>query len=99
MTDARKDVPSAPPRPNRRFFSDEQKHAIALETERPGVSGSAVARKHGIVTGLLFRWRSQFGLAPKKRAQLAPVALPGDTAAVRLLQNLCSPQTGWRLSN
>ncbi len=94
LTDARKEVPSAPPRPNRRFFSDEQKLAIALETEQPGVSVSAVARKHGIVTGLLFRWRSQFGLAPKKRAQLAPVALPDDTAAVRFLQNLVQPPDG-----
>lgn len=34
LTDARKDLPSAPPRPNRRFFSDEQKLAIALETEQ-----------------------------------------------------------------
>jgi len=94
LTDAQKDVPSAPPRPNRRFFSDEQKLAIALETERPGVSVSAVARKHGIVTGLLFRWRSQFGLAQKKRARLAPIALPDDTAAVRLLQSLVQPPEG-----
>ncbi|WP_312874169.1 transposase [Aminobacter ciceronei] len=26
------------------------------------MSVSAVARKHGIVTGMLFRWRVQFGL-------------------------------------
>ena len=94
LTDAQKDVPSAPLRPNRRFFGDEQKLAIALETERPGVSVSAVARKHGIVTGLLFRWRSQFGFAQKKRARLAPIALPDDTAAVRLLQSLVRPPDG-----
>ena len=46
----------APPRqPLRRFFSEEQKLAIALERDQPGVSVSQVARKHGIVTGLLFR--------------------------------------------
>jgi transposase-like protein len=94
LTDPRKDIPSSPPRPNRRVFSDEQKLAIALETEQPGVSVSAVAQMHGIVTGLLFRWCSQFGLAPKKRAQLALVALPDSTAAVRLLQNLVQPPDG-----
>ncbi|WP_409977745.1 MULTISPECIES: IS66 family insertion sequence element accessory protein TnpA [unclassified Bradyrhizobium] len=47
--------PAAPKTPARRFFSDEEKLAIARETEMPGAKVSAVARKHGIVTGLLFR--------------------------------------------
>ncbi|MFG1296545.1 MULTISPECIES: hypothetical protein [Xanthobacter] len=45
---------------------------------------SSVARKHGIVTGLLFRWRVQFGVAQKKRAKLAPVALDEGTPAARV---------------
>ena len=61
MTVAANDVPQAPATPTRRFFSDEQKLAIVKETEQPGVTVSSVARKHGIVTGLLFRWRAQFG--------------------------------------
>lgn len=94
LTDSSKDVPATPTRPNRRFFSDEQKLAIALETEQPGVSVSAVARKHGIVTGLLFRWRSQFGFAQKKRARLAPVALPNGVTGAHLLQNLVQAPDG-----
>ena len=57
------DDPAPPRQPLRRFFTDEQKRAIALESDQPGVSVSQVARKHGIVTGLLFRWRVQFGVA------------------------------------
>ncbi len=60
LTNSPKDDPGAAERSNRRIFTDEQKHAIALETEQPGVTVSSVARKHGIVTGLLFRWRVQF---------------------------------------
>jgi transposase-like protein len=63
----------APQRPVRRYFSDTDKRAIVAETEQPGVSVSAVARRHGIVTGLLFRWRTQFGVTRKPRARLARV--------------------------
>ncbi|WP_246739760.1 transposase [Bradyrhizobium aeschynomenes] len=55
MTAAKIGDPAAPPAPVRRFFSDEEKLAIAKETELSGAKVSAVARKHGIVTGLLFR--------------------------------------------
>ena len=58
----------------RRFFSDEQKLAIALESDQPGASVSGVARKHGIVTGLLFRWRVEFGIG--RKARLATVRVP-----------------------
>jgi len=79
------DDPAPLRQPLRRFFSDEQKHAIALETDQPGVSVSQVARKHGIVTGMLFRWRVQFGVAQRKRVKLAPVALGGWMGRRRLL--------------
>lgn len=75
-------------RPLRRFFSDAEKRAIALESDRPGVSVSSVARKHGIVTGLLFRWRVQFGIAQKERAMLAPVVLPDGVPVMQVLQDL-----------
>jgi len=84
------DMPAAQPsrRPLRRFFSDAEKRAIALESDQPGVSVSSVARKHGIVTGLLFRWRVQFGIAQKQRAMLAPVVLPAGFPAMLALQDL-----------
>ena len=80
--------------PARRFFSDEEKLAIARETELPGAKVSAVARKHGIVTGLLFRWRAQFGIAQKKRSKLARVLLPDDMPAARALRDLVDPPEG-----
>ena len=64
-------VPAKRPR---RFFSDEQKLAIALESDQPGASVSGVAHKHGIVTGLLFRWRVEFGIG--RKARLATVRVP-----------------------
>jgi transposase-like protein len=91
LTEAADDAPQAPSTPARRFFSDEQKRAIVMETEQPGATVSGVARKHGIVTGLLFRWRVQFGVAQKKRAKLAPVALADGTSAMRILRDLVQP--------
>lgn len=89
-----KDDPGARRQPARRFFSDEEKHAIALESDQPGVSVSQVARKHGIVTGMLFRWRVQFGVAQKKRAKLARVTLTEGNPAALLLRDLVQPPDG-----
>lgn len=94
LTGAAKNDARAPTPPARRFFSDEQKLAIVMETEQPGATVSGVARKHGIVTGLLFRWRVQFGVAQKKRAKLVPVALADDTAPARVLRELIRPPEG-----
>ena len=55
----------------RRFFADEQKRATVLESDQPGVSVSQVARKHGIATGLLFRWRAvRRGAAEARQAHV-----------------------------
>ena len=71
----------------RRFFSDEQKLAIALESDQPGAKVSTVARKHGIVTGLLFRWRVEFGIGQKVRARLVTVRVPkGLSLPMELVQ-------------
>lgn len=94
LTAASIDDPPAPITPARSFFSDEQKLAIAMESAQPGATVSGVARKHGIVTGLLFRWRVQFGVAQKKRAKLVPVALADDIAAARVLRDLVQPPEG-----
>ncbi|RWI72246.1 MAG: IS66 family insertion sequence hypothetical protein [Mesorhizobium sp.] len=94
LTASSNDDPKAPRPPVRRFFSDEQKRAIALESGQPGVSVSQVARRHGIVTGMLFRWRVQFGVAQKQRATLAPVMLPDGVPATRLLRDLVQPPDG-----
>lgn len=41
----------------RRRWSIEQKQAIAAESLTPGVSPTAVARRYGISSGLLYTWR------------------------------------------
>lgn len=94
LTDAADGDRKTAGRPSRRFFSDEDKRTIALESDQPGVSVSAVARRHGIVTGMLFRWRVQFGVTQKKRAKLAPVTLPMNEAATLLLRDLVQPPGG-----
>ena len=43
----------------RRRWSLEEKHAIVAESLAPNTSLAAVARKHGIGTGLLYAWRHQ----------------------------------------
>ena len=78
--------------PVRRFFSDEQKLAIAMvcghwERRFPALLA-------GSSRGCLFRWRVQFGVAQKKRAKLAPVALTDDMAAARVLPDLVQPPEG-----
>jgi transposase-like protein len=94
LTSDREIVPTAPARQARRFFTDEQKHAIARESDQSGVRGWAVARKLGIATGILFRWRTEFGVTQKKRARLAFVTLPDDTPAMRALQKLVRAPDG-----
>lgn len=63
----------------RRNFSREEKLAIAMEAERQGVTVSAVARKHDIATGVLFRWRTELGLGKEKPAKLVAVRLEDAT--------------------
>jgi transposase-like protein len=64
-------------RSNRRSFSDEQKLAIVMESEAPGVSVAAVCRHHDISTSMVFRWRIQFGFSAEQPARLVPVAVAG----------------------
>jgi transposase-like protein len=84
-------------RSNRRSFTDEDKLAIVMETEQPDVSVAEVCRRHGIVTGMVFRWRVQFRFA-QKRTNLAPVAMTADGLAVTstpvVLRDLLQPSDG-----
>lgn len=65
----------------RRHFTDEQKLAIVMETEAPGVTVAAVARRHDVVTNMIFRWRVQFGFGKEKSAKLATVTVAGKEKA------------------
>ena len=94
-------APGDPPRDrrsNRRSFTDEEKLAIVLEAEQPGVSVAAVCRHHDIVTSMVFRWRIQFGFGPDERARLAAVKLiderPGASSTPAVLHDLLRPADG-----
>jgi transposase len=71
----------------RRVWTDAQKHDMVLESLEPGGSPVAVARRHGIGTGLLYSWRRQLVEGQLKALMAAapgfvPVAaLPGDQAS------------------
>ena len=54
----------------RRRWLREQKLAILAEVDAPGGSVSEVARRHGLHTSLLFRWRRD--LAKRTRSASAP---------------------------
>ena len=60
----------------RRRWSAEQKQAIAAESLVPGVSPTAVARRYGISSGLLYTWR--------KALQTAQPGLAGGFACVEV---------------
>jgi len=81
------------PRP-RRNFTDAEKHAFVLETERPGVTVSQVARDHGIAPSILFRWRAERGLGKSRTASLVAVRIADERgvcdadATVAVLQNV-----------
>jgi len=59
---------------------------LALVAETAGASVSAVARKHGIASSLVFRWRRGLGggakmLKPGAGTAFIPVALPAPVVA------------------
>ena len=64
----------------RRHWSDEERHRAVEETRLLPVS--AVARKHGIATSLLFRWRKEAGLTGKRKkvATFVPVRIAASPA-------------------
>lgn len=92
------DAPAAPAKPVRRSFTVDEKLAIVPETERPGETVSRVARKHDIVTSILFRWRAKLGFGKDKRAKLATVKLsggkPGAGSGSYVLHDLIPPPDG-----
>jgi transposase-like protein len=76
------DPPAARPRRN---FTDAEKHAIVLETERPGVTVSQVARDRGIAPSILFRWRAERGFGKGRTADERGIC---DADAAAVLQNI-----------
>lgn len=71
----------------RRIWTSEQKRDIVLESLEPGGSPIAVARRHGIGSGLLYTWRRQMvegqlkALLPVPPSFVPVAALPNGTVA------------------
>jgi transposase len=72
----------------RRVWTPEQKRDIVMESLEPGGSPIAVARRHGIGSGLLYTWRRQLveghleALLPASPSFVPVAALPdGEDAA------------------
>lgn len=71
----------------RRAWSPDEKRAILAEAEDPATTASAVARRHGLHSSLLFRWRraalaeQQAAAAPSQPA-FVPLALPAPAPSL-----------------
>jgi transposase len=71
----------------RRIWTPEQKRDIVMESLEPGGSPIAVARRHGIGSGLLYTWRRQMvegqlkALLPVPPSFVPVAALPDGTVA------------------
>lgn len=64
----------------RRRWTAEEKARIVAESFEPGVNISEVARRHGVVRGLLTVWRHKFAAAAGARAsEFVPVRIAGET--------------------
>lgn len=63
----------------RRRWSDDQKREIVSESFQEGAVALAVARRHGVSSGLLYTWRRKFGMNPMASAAgFVPVAVIGE---------------------
>lgn len=73
----------------RRRWPTEERRRILAETEKESVS--VVARRNGIATSLLFRWRRQAGLSGKRgrvqkpSSSFVPVTLPVPVVAPEMM--------------
>lgn len=83
------------PKPSgRRRFSVEEKRLIVLATERPGATVSSVARAHGIVPSVLFRWRAALGMKEQADVMFATARLREAGGKAVLLQELLPAPEG-----
>lgn len=72
----------------RRTWSREEKRAIVAEAENSATSASAVARRHGVHSSLLFRWRraaleENWAAASPPQPAFIPLALPAPSGPSR----------------
>lgn len=51
-----------------RFWSDDEKRSICLQTQTPGVSVAQVARRYALNDNLIFKWLKDSRFAPEPEA-------------------------------
>ncbi|MGX1350499.1 transposase-like protein [Bradyrhizobium elkanii] len=78
----------------RRQWTAEEKARIVAESFEEGANISEVARRHGVVRGLLTVWRRKFATAASFQARQASCRSGSLPRAVRRRQ---TSRTGWRL--
>lgn len=53
----------------KRFWSDEEKRSICLQTRAPGVSVAQVARRYAMNTNLIHKWLKDSRFAPNDQSE------------------------------
>src|SRR6056297_2809790 len=73
----------------KRFWSDDEKRSICLQTRAPGVSVAQVARRYAMNTNLIHKWLKDPRFAPVDQSEMAvttaiedAVFLPVEVVAV-----------------
>ena len=65
----------------RRRWSEGQRRRIVAESYRSGESASAVARRHGVHTSVLFKWRRRYRTPADGGAGFVPVVVEAPEAS------------------
>ena len=98
LTAARDAEPPHNGRSNRRSFTDDEKLAVVLESEQPGVSVAEICRRHSIVTSIVPAGASSSALPARSQRSLPRLRCremaPQDRPPPRCCTKCCSPQTG-----
>ena len=81
MSEARQKAGSRGVDSPRRRWSEAERRRIVAESYRSGESASAVARRHGVHTSVLFRWRRRFRPSADTGAGFVPVVVEAPEPA------------------
>lgn len=69
---------------SRRYFADAVKLHIVEETCKAGMSVSEIARRYNVPSAIIFRWRDELGVRPRREAKLMPVELLDGLGEVQI---------------
>ena len=75
MSETRQKAESRNAQSSRRRWSEAQRRRIVAESYHSGDSASAVARRHGVHTSVLFRWRRRYRAPAHADAGFVPVVV------------------------